>query len=305
MPNPNTAVFPSAIASDTDLPVATGSFSTTLTGDINFSTTTVPVSSIAAEVPVLLRIENEIILAAGKSGSDFTGCVRGFGGTTATGHSTGVQVFGYIFAHHYNQLAAEVKAIEDALGAELSNVVTAGGAMDIPQFIYYRAAVSQSSVASGAFSFKLATKPTAGSIEGTNHTYGVLDFAAGGSEEMWEHFALPDDFKFNSSIEVQFRYITPDTSGTVVWSIDAETVEPSVSLDPGSWTWSETAEDSLSGLANRFRTVTATIDTTGSLIHGDEFVFRITRGADTAVSAARLVGIQFKLTRCLNQSLPE
>jgi len=128
MANPNTAKYPTQLVTDTDLPVANGGFSTTLSADIDFSTTTIPVSSNSANVPVLLRIENEFILAVNKSGSNFTSVVRGFGGTTAVGHLNGAQVFGYIFAHHFNQLAVEVKAIETALGANLANVLASGTA---------------------------------------------------------------------------------------------------------------------------------------------------------------------------------
>jgi hypothetical protein len=124
MANPNTAKYPSQLVTDNDLPVATGGFSTTLTSDIDSSTSTLPVNSTAANVPVILRIDNELILAVTTSGSNFTGCIRGFGGSTAAAHVSGTQVFGYISAYHFNQLAAEVKAIENALGANLSNVPT-------------------------------------------------------------------------------------------------------------------------------------------------------------------------------------
>ena len=126
MANPNTAKYPSQIVTDTDLPVANGGFATTLSADIDYAATTIPVSSNAANVPVILRIENEFILAVNKSGSNFTSVVRGFGGTTAVGHLNGAQVFGYIFAHHFNQLAVEVKAIETALGTNLANVLASG-----------------------------------------------------------------------------------------------------------------------------------------------------------------------------------
>jgi hypothetical protein len=124
MANPNTAKYPSQLVTDNDLPVATGGFSTTLTSDIDSLTSTLPVNSTAANVPVILRIDNELILAVTTSSSNFTGCIRGFGGSTAAAHVSGTQVFGYISAYHFNQLAAEVKAIETALGANLSNVPT-------------------------------------------------------------------------------------------------------------------------------------------------------------------------------------
>jgi len=307
MPNPNTAIFPAAVITDTELPVATGSFSTVLTSDINFSTATIPVNSDAAEVPVLLRIENEIVLATAKNGTAFTSCVRGFGGTTATSHSAGVQVFGYIFAHHYNQLSAEIQAIEAALGAAMENVVLAvSPQIDIPQSIYYRAAVTQSGTASLAFSTVAGSKPTAAAVEGTNNTFGVIDFTAAAGQIVWEHFALPEDFKDNSTITVELRWISADTTGDVTWEFSATPVDAGESLDVGSWTYSDTVTDNVSGTANRLIKSEIPIDTTGGVLRGKELVFKISRGTDTATNPARLVGVQFKLTRALNQpALPE
>jgi hypothetical protein len=370
MANPNTAKYPSQLVTDTDLPVATGGFSTVLTNDIDFSTSTLPVNSIAADVPVILRIDNELILAVSKSGSNFTGCVRGFGGSSAVAHISGSQVFGYIFAHHFNQLAAEVKAIETALGANLSNVPadlnpspvgtygdalnypvltidskgrvtsatnqsnvpadlnpspagTYGNALnypvltidskgrvtsatnqtititnlDLPQYFYYRAAVAQGTVASLAFSMKSTGQPTASVIDYTNHILAVADFTSGSVQNIWEHFSIPDDFKTNSSIEVKIEWFSNDTTGNVQWVINATTVAETESLDVSGWTWSQTVTENVIGTANRLNYSVINIDTTGSTIAGKEFVFKLSRGTDTATSVARLFAVRFKLIR--------
>ena len=49
---------------------------------------------------------------------------RGFSGTAAAPHGIGLAVRNTITTHHHNQLAAEVKAIEEALGPNLSNVAS-------------------------------------------------------------------------------------------------------------------------------------------------------------------------------------
>src|ERR1700675_60218 len=124
MANPNTPVFPGQVAADTDLFVATNNAISSLTGNISNSVTTIPVASGSfTRLPCLIAIDNEIIKVAGPaSGNNLTNCTRGFDGTTAASHNSGAQVFAYIFDYNVNQLAAEVKAIETALGAGLANV---------------------------------------------------------------------------------------------------------------------------------------------------------------------------------------
>lgn len=127
MPNPNTAKFPTAVSVDADLPVASNSFSTTLTGNIDSSVTTLPVvTTTGSNVPVLLRIGNEIILAGAKTSNTYTGCTRGFNGSSAVGHSSGDILAAYIIDYHFNQLAAEVKAIEAFLGINGANIIKSG-----------------------------------------------------------------------------------------------------------------------------------------------------------------------------------
>lgn len=72
---------------------AFGTATTTLNGTINSSATTVVVTSttgFAAAGTIL--IDSELITYAAKTGTDFTGCVRGAKGTTAASHTTGVIV---------------------------------------------------------------------------------------------------------------------------------------------------------------------------------------------------------------------
>ena len=68
MANPNTAKFPTNVAADTDLLVATNSFSTTLTNALDSSETTVTVGSTTGlNVPCVLKFDNEYIKATGKT----------------------------------------------------------------------------------------------------------------------------------------------------------------------------------------------------------------------------------------------
>jgi hypothetical protein len=130
MANPNTPKFPGAVASDNDLMVAKDNAFSTLSGTILSSDTTIGFSSVSAfTVPCLIAIENEIVFAQGPVvSSTITNCTRGFGGTTAAGHTSGVVGFNYVFAYQINQLAAEIKAVETALGASFANVIVSSRA---------------------------------------------------------------------------------------------------------------------------------------------------------------------------------
>jgi len=70
-----------------------GVSSSTLNGNINNSTTTITVVSTSAfTTSGAIWIDGEYITYSGKTGTDFTGCVRGADGTTAASHLSGAQV---------------------------------------------------------------------------------------------------------------------------------------------------------------------------------------------------------------------
>lgn len=113
MPNNNVASFPYAAPSDAVLSVASDNAATSLSANITTTTaaTIAVVDTSSFNTPCLIVIDNEVILANGISGESFTGCLRGFAGTTAATHSIGTLVNGYILAYQHNQMAAEVKSI--------------------------------------------------------------------------------------------------------------------------------------------------------------------------------------------------
>jgi hypothetical protein len=112
MPNNNVATFPYASPSDAILTVASDNAETTLTGNINSSVTSIAVTDASGfSVPCLIVIDTEVIRASGKSGDTFTGCTRGFSGSTAVSHTAATGVFGYILAYQHNQVAAEIKSV--------------------------------------------------------------------------------------------------------------------------------------------------------------------------------------------------
>jgi hypothetical protein len=113
MPNPNTPVFPYAASTDSNLAVASDNAQTTLNGDIGSSDTAINVASTTAfNTPCIFVVGNELILALSSTGgNEFTGCVRGFAGSTAASHLDTAPVYGYIVAYLHNQAAAEINAM--------------------------------------------------------------------------------------------------------------------------------------------------------------------------------------------------
>jgi len=87
--------FPASLDTADDLVRATNNASTQLSGSINNSTTSIGVNSTSLfPSSGIIRINDEIISYTGTSGGNtFTGCSRGFEGTTAASHQNNDNVF--------------------------------------------------------------------------------------------------------------------------------------------------------------------------------------------------------------------
>ncbi len=124
--NPNTSAFPTTVATDTNLAVAKRLSQSTLSGSINSSVTSLNVADgtqfLTSEI---IRIDSEEMQVTGIATNTLT-ITRAFNGTTAASHTTGATVSGIVTSHHHNQLAAEVKTIEDRLKETTSGCQDAG-----------------------------------------------------------------------------------------------------------------------------------------------------------------------------------
>lgn len=124
MPNPQTPVFPTHVATDLDLTVATNRALSQLTNPIdNHQTSFTVVNGAVYNAPQLVQIDTEIILVGVSSGNVLSQCVRGYSLTSPASHGQNADVKGYVMAYHHNQIAAEIKSIEAGLGANFGNVV--------------------------------------------------------------------------------------------------------------------------------------------------------------------------------------
>lgn len=123
MANPNTAVFPGAVATDSDLFVANNVAVTALTSDMTSGDVTINVVSTSLfQVPCIITIDNEYIAVSSKTANTFTVATagRGFNGSTAALHLSAAVVTNFVNSYYFNQLAAEVKAIETNLFKSLN-----------------------------------------------------------------------------------------------------------------------------------------------------------------------------------------
>ena len=140
-----TAVYPGAVATDDQLKVAANRVQTKLMANITSADTTIVVqSSTGWAANMLATIGSEVISICGVAGNTLRvgaasgSCPnvngRGYDSTTAAAHSTGPCttavttgcVSNYQPAWYHNALAAELKATQTALGANLGNVSQAG-----------------------------------------------------------------------------------------------------------------------------------------------------------------------------------
>jgi hypothetical protein len=134
-----TARFPTAVVTDEYLKVAKDRAQTTTNAALNASATTFTVVSGAKFADnIIVTIDSEQISVCDVSGGTFTvghsSCPnidgRGFNGTAAVSHSSGSLVSAYMTAWNHEAVKAEVKAIEAALGAGLSNVIGSGAELN-------------------------------------------------------------------------------------------------------------------------------------------------------------------------------
>lgn len=140
--NPVTAVYPGAVATDSDLLIQKNAptVAPALGANIDASTLTIPVTTIVPFANVMaIQIDTEIIKICSIGSNVLNACTggRGFDGTTAVQHSIGVVIRVPVIAYHHNALASEVKAIQTALGTNFASgtLVRTTGSYPDPSWI--------------------------------------------------------------------------------------------------------------------------------------------------------------------------
>jgi hypothetical protein len=111
------AIFPGAVATDTNLYIAVNDLATALTGSLTTGTTSIPVTSTTGfPASGFISIDSEIMhYSAIADSTHFTVDVRGADGTTAATHTSTTAVYHNVIAAHHNALKDEIEAIEGHL----------------------------------------------------------------------------------------------------------------------------------------------------------------------------------------------
>jgi len=159
------ANYPSSQNTDANLYVGVNNLSTVLTDNpLSAGAVTVNVSD-ASNFPTvgIITIDLEAIHYTGTTGTSFTGCTRGFDGTTGASHAVNATVFHDIPAAHHNVLKDEIKATTDDLrdgftGDLDDSVAPAATAVDNKQRLDHL--VTQLKNLSGAADWKTAPADT-------------------------------------------------------------------------------------------------------------------------------------------------
>lgn len=120
------AYYPTNTPSTSDLHTAVNNLETALNGAIDGVQTTITVAATTGFPTVgTITIDTERISYTGISGNDFTGCTRGFGGTSAVGHADAAPVKQTYGAEYHNDLKDEVIAaltdLRDCFREELTD----------------------------------------------------------------------------------------------------------------------------------------------------------------------------------------
>src|SRR5262249_32907815 len=114
---PGTVRFPALLDTADSLITAANRAQTTLGGAIsNFDTSMTVPSTTGFPSTGILTIENELIIYTGKTGTSFTGLVRGAFGTSAASHTSGRPVRMNVTAEYHNTLVNALIPTQAKLG---------------------------------------------------------------------------------------------------------------------------------------------------------------------------------------------
>ena len=236
-----TAQYPSSVVTDAQLKVAKNRVQTVLRGSISTSDTVITVASATNIVAnMLLSIDSEIVSVTSVSGNNLT-VVRGFDNTTAAAHSSGRTVSNFNAAWYHMALAAEMKAVQTALGANLSNVGAGGSGGGTPAASYnFSAQTPGGSLVVGANAITMTPVPLGVSGTNTNH-YLYVSGGVGTAEACLISGGSGTSGQASGQIIITCAnthsgaWTIQSASGGIQEAIWAAPSPGSVTIGPGSW----------------------------------------------------------------------
>lgn len=105
----------------------------TIDGSIDAVVTTIAINggTSSFKTPGIINLEDELIHYTGQNGTSLTGCIRGYGGTTAATHSGGATGYLPFTAEHYNEMITGITNVNKYLCRVLSSAPTSPVAYEI------------------------------------------------------------------------------------------------------------------------------------------------------------------------------
>ena len=247
---------------------------TILATGCNSSITTIAVGSSAgypSSGNFRIKIDQEIMIVTAVSGTNWT-VTRGAESTTATSHASNASVNHLLTAGGYKQALADRNC-----------------------YVVFRAALSQSSVASIGFSYD-ATGPLATIVTGTYGVSACATFPTGRLGSVHDHFMLPSDWAGPLDLNILWR--TAATTGNCTWEVKVGAIAANSAFEP-SFNTAGTVTVAANGTTNNLTLSTISgIDTTG--FAADKvcyFKFSRRGDTDTLASGADLFEIRFVMHR--------
>jgi len=204
-----------------------------------------------------------------------------------------------------SEAAALTLAVDWASSKTLTNtsldVEGSGNSVTTVSKVWLEAAGCQNAAAALMWDTPVSNPAVAACTTGTNTQKGVADFADGSNLSMQRTLILPDDWTGN--VDVKFKWLTPATTGSVVWQIAAACVADGETDDPAFATAS-TVTDAAKGTANQLNDAMITgwdIATNGGCAAGETWHIKLFRNSahasDDLAATASLVGIELTLRR--------
>jgi hypothetical protein len=168
----------------------------------------------------------------------------------------------------------------------------------IPFNSFIVAALCNNATAVSAWNLPTVAAPQSNCRTGKNVQEATLDFADGDSAQY--QYLLPSDWT-GGGIDARVLFFSPDTSGTVIFQISTAcgAVDGSATDDISYNKASSAGIITLAEPSNAQRTAGVAEIQTGGCSPGASISFKLLRGTDTAISRARVKGVELTIRRAI------
>lgn len=211
---------------------------------------------------------------------------------------------------NFNDIQTRLLAVEGAylsassvhtLTNKTLNAESTGNVVTLPFHWFLLAATCEGgSPYNPGWNIKTAEAGTPICVEGSNVTYGAVEFPDNATPNLQNGFLLPSDW--TGAIDLTLVWTSSATSGNVSFQLKTTCVAVGEAIDP-AYNATQQITDAAQGTANRMNTATLTGVTTTGCAAGEMFYFMVTRdgtnGADTLGATANLLSVDFTYRRAM------